>query len=157
MWWINFMWCPRKFPTCISHDVSNNNISRCMICFSLGGIKGQLNRHTAWPSSFKQQKCKFLTAYCLTLPQKETNSLFKETVMLLSLRGINIFFGSTSAGSFWFKTIIWTQIRTNLTLIYRVLIIQISTGPESEVWFGLEYNTNSSGNYCDKHCIRTHS
>ena len=65
MWGINFMWCPRKFPTCISNDVSNNNISRYPICFSLGGIKEQLNRLTAWPSSFKQ-KCEFLTVYCVT-------------------------------------------------------------------------------------------
>ena len=156
MWGINFMWCPRKFPTYISNDESNNNMSRYPICFSLGGIKEQLNRLTAWPSSFKQ-KCEFLTVYCVTLPQREKNSLFKETVMLISLRGINNFLVSTSAGCFWFKTIIWTQIRTNITLIYRVLIIQILTGPESDIWFGLEYNTNSSDKYCDKHCIQTHS
>ena len=157
MWGINFMRCSRKFPTCISNDVSNNDISCYPICFSLGGIKEQLNRLTTWPSSFKQQKCEFLTVYCMTLPQKEKNSLFKETVMLISLRGMNNFFVSTSAGSFWFKTIIWTQIRTNVTLIYWVLIIQILTGPESDIWFGLEYNTNSSDKYGDKHCIQTHS
>ena len=76
MWGINFMRCPRKFPTCICNDVSNNNISRYPICFSLGCIKEQLNRLTAWPSSFRQ-KCDFLTVYCVTLPQKERTPFSK--------------------------------------------------------------------------------
>ena len=124
-WGINFM--PQKIQTGISHG-GNNNISLCLICFSLGGMNEQLNRLTAWPSIFKQAE--FSTVYFVTLPQREKNSL-------TSFRGIN--FGdlvSTSAGSLWFKTIIWTQIRTNLTLSYRVLLIQISTDPESDVSLG---------------------
>ena len=124
-WGINFM--PQKIQTGISYDGSNNNISLCLICFSLGGMNEQLNRLTAWPSSFKPAE--FSTVYFVTLPQKEKNSL-------TSFRGINFgYLVSTSAGSLWFKTIIWTQIRTNLTLSYRVLLIQISTDPESDVSF----------------------
>ena len=133
-WGINFM--PQKIQTGISHDGSKNNISLCLICFSLGGMNEQLNRLTVWPAEFS-------AVYFVTLPQKEKNSL-------TSFRGINLgYLVSTSTGSLWFKTIIWTQIRTNLTLSYRVLLIQISTDPEFDVSFGQEYNTNS---WSDKHC-----
>ena len=120
MWGINFMRCPRKFPTCISNDVSNNSISRYPICFSLGGIKEQLNRLTAWPSSFKQ-KSEFLTVYCVTLPQKETNSLFKETVMLISLRGVNNFIFSV-----WRK---WTYTKHGPRFIDHPMDLVNGPGP----------------------------
>ena len=60
-------------PSCTSHDVNNNNLSRCPICFSqVGGIKEQLNRlaHDRALSNSRNVN-PFKTVYFVTFPQKQ--------------------------------------------------------------------------------------